>query len=143
VTSYSYTFTVSADAIDFNGHVNNVTYLQWMMEAATRHSQLVGMSYEQCLELGGTWVAKSHNIEYKKPAFEGEELRMETWIETMGRIASKRCYRLVRIGDAAVLCEGKTEWVFVDKKRFRPSKIPENIKNAFKYQKISTTKNSI
>jgi acyl-CoA thioester hydrolase len=133
VTSYSYTFTVPADAIDFNGHVNNVTYLQWMMEAATRHSQSVGMSYEQCLELGGTWVAKSHNIEYKKPAFEGEELRMETWIETMGRIASKRRYRLVRVADEAVLCEGVTEWVFVDKNRFRPSKIPEKIRNSFKY----------
>jgi acyl-CoA thioesterase FadM len=30
-----------------------------------------------------------------------------------------------------VLCEGKTEWVFVDKNRFRPSKIPDTIKKAF------------
>jgi acyl-CoA thioester hydrolase len=102
-----------------------------MMEAATRHSNSVVMSYEQCLELGGTWVAKSHNISYKKPAFEGDVLRMETWIETMGKIASERRYRLVRIDGEAVLCEGATEWVFVDTKRFRPSKIPEKIKNAF------------
>jgi acyl-CoA thioester hydrolase len=133
MTSYTYTFTVPSDVIDFNGHVGNVTYLEWMIEAATRHARSVGMSYERCLELGGTWVAKSHTIEYKKPAFNGEELRMETWIETMGKVASERRYRLVRVADKAVLCEGKTEWVFVDKDRFRPSKIPEKIRNSFKY----------
>jgi len=131
--TFSYTFTVPASAIDFNGHVNNVTYLQWMMEAASRHSQSVGMGFEQCLEHGGTWVAKSHHIEYKASAYEGEELRMETWIETLGRIVSERRYRLTRTGDEMLLCEGQTEWVFVDKDRFRPSKIPEAIKKAFKY----------
>jgi acyl-CoA thioester hydrolase len=131
MTPYTYIFTVSPDVIDLNGHVGNVTYLEWMIEAATCHANSVGMNHEQCLELGGTWVAKSHNIAYKKPAFEGDVLRMETWIETMGKIVSERRYRLVRIDDEAVLCEGATEWVFVDTKRFRPSKIPEKIKNAF------------
>ncbi len=122
---------VPKEAIDFNGHVNNVTYLAWMMEAATKHSGSVGMNYERCLELGGTWVAKSHNLEYKKAAFEGDELLMETWIETLGKIASERRYRLTRIADNALIFEGKTDWVFVDKNSFRPTKIPETIKNAF------------
>jgi len=73
---YIYTFTVNKDDIDFNSHVHNVTYLSWMIDAATKHSEAVGFGYEQCLELGGTWVAKSHTIEYKKPAFEGDELEM-------------------------------------------------------------------
>ena len=128
---FSYTFTVPASAIDFNGHVNNVTYLQWMMDAAQRHSQSVGMDFERCLSYGGTWVARSHNIVYKKPAFEGEELRMETWIETLGTFTSERRYQLSRVDDDALVCEGNTEWVFVDKNRFRPSRIPPEIRTAF------------
>jgi acyl-CoA thioesterase FadM len=65
MTPYTYTFTVSPDVIDFNGQVGNVTYLEWMIEAVTRHSHLVGMSHESCLELGGIWVSKSHVTRYK------------------------------------------------------------------------------
>jgi acyl-CoA thioester hydrolase len=129
--TYTYTFTVPASAIDFNGHVNNVTYLTWMMEAASRHSQSVGMGFEQCLEYGGTWVAKSHHIEYKSPAFEGDELRMTTWIDTLGKIVSERRYELRKVADDFLICEGKTEWVFVDKKRMRPMRIPAQIAEAF------------
>ena len=125
--NYLYKFRVQKEDIDFNGHVNNVTYLSWMIEAATNHSQSVGSGYEKCLELGGTWVAKSHHIEYKKPAFENDELQMKTWIEDIGKIASTRRYELTRPSDGALICEGKTEWVFVDSKKMRPMKIPQQI----------------
>ena len=128
---YSYRFKVKAEDIDFNGHVGNVTYLSWMIEAATRHSESVGFGYEQCLELGGTWVARSHRIEYKKPAFEGDELEMQTWIESIGKLLSVRRYQLLRPSDSAVICEGETEWVFVDRKRMRPMRIPAEIIEGF------------
>ncbi len=120
----TYNITVTREDIDFNGHVNNVTYLSWMIEAATKHSEAVGSGYEKCLELGGTWVAKSHSLEYKKSAFENDELQMKTWIEDIGKILSTRRYELTRPSDGALICEGKTEWVFVDSKKMRPMKIP-------------------
>ena len=128
---YIYHINVNKEDIDFNGHVNNVTYLSWMIEAATSHSKSVGSGYEKCLELGGTWVAKSHNIEYKKPAFENDELEMKTWIEDIGKILSTRRYELTRPSDGALIYEGKTEWVFVDSKKMRPMKIPFEIVQGF------------
>ena len=132
MTAYIYTFTVKKEEIDFNGHVNNVTYLGWMIDAATKHSASVGFGYEACLALGGTWVAKSHHIEYKKPAFENDELEMKTWVEDIGKILSIRRYEITRPSDGAVICEGKTEWVFVDSKKMRPMKIPAGIIEGFK-----------
>jgi acyl-CoA thioester hydrolase len=129
---FSYRFTVTEDTIDMNGHVHNVTYLSWMIDAATRHSESVGFGYESCLSLGGVWVAKSHHIEYRKPAFLGDELCMETWVEDIGRIMSVRRYVLTRVSDGTLLCEGKTEWVFVDSKKMRPVKIPESMIRGFK-----------
>jgi len=128
---YHYTFTVDPSAIDFNGHVNNVTYLSWMIDAATRHSESVGFGYEACLALGGTWVAKSHHIEYRKPAMEGDTLQMETWIEDIGKLLSVRKYRITRITDTSLICEGETEWVFVDSKKMRPMRIPKEILYGF------------
>ena len=129
---YTYTFSVPKETIDHNGHVHNVAYLQWMIEAATRHSESVGFGYEACFALGGTWVAKSHHIEYKKPAFENDALQMKTWIEDIGKILSIRRYELTRLSDGALICEGKTEWVFVDSKKMRPMRIPSEIAAAFK-----------
>ena len=131
MTAYTYTFTVEKESIDFNEHVNNVTYLSWMIDAATKHSASVGFGYEACLTLGGTWVAKSHHIECKKPAFENNELEMKTWIEEIGKILSTRRYEITRPSDGAVICEGKTEWVFVDSKKMRPMKIPLEIITGF------------
>lgn len=134
MNAYSYRFKVTRDDIDFNGHVNNVTYLGWMIEAATKHSKSVGFGYEECLELGGTWVAKSHNLEYKKPAFKDDELEMRTWIEDIGKIMSTRRYVLTRPKDDAIICEGKTEWVFVDSEKMRPMKIPLVVIDGFRTQ---------
>jgi len=131
MTRYRYTFKVVLDDIDFNGHVSNITYLSWMIDAATKHSESVGFGYKECLQLGGTWVAKSHNIEYKKPSFKNDELQMETWVEEIGKILSIRRYVLTRPSDKAVICEGKTEWVFVDAKKMRPMKIPQEIVTGF------------
>ena len=128
---YTYRFIVDKDAIDFNGHVHNVTYLAWMIEAATKHSESVGAGHKACLAHGGIWVAKSHHIEYKKPAFENDTLQMKTWIESIGKIASTRRYEISRIEDGAIVCEGATEWVFVDAKSMRPAKIPLPIRSAF------------
>jgi len=132
MSSYSYTFRVTSDDIDINGHVNNITYLSWMIDAATRHSSSVGFGHEECLELGGIWVAKSHTIEYRKPAFENEILQMKTWIEEIGKILSIRRYELIRLSDGILICEGKTEWVFVDSHKMRPVKIPAEIIQGFK-----------
>jgi acyl-CoA thioester hydrolase len=128
---YRYTLTVEPKDIDFNGHVSNIIYLSWMIDAATKHSESVGFGYKECLKYGGTWVAKSHTIEYKKPSFEEDELIMETWVEEIGKILSTRHYVLTRISDHATICEGKTEWVFVDTKKMRPMKIPLEMREGF------------
>ena len=129
---FIYEFTVTKEDIDINSHVNNVTYLSWMIEAAIKHGASVGSGYEKCLEYGGTWVAKSHTLDYKKPSFENDTLQMKTWIEDIGKILSTRRYEVTRPSDEALIFEGKTEWVFVDAKKMRPMKIPSEIIEGFK-----------
>ncbi len=127
---YCQEFTVPAEAIDGNGHVNNVAYVQWMQDLAVRHFEALG-GMEAMRVSGGTWVVRSHRIEYLCPAHAGERVRAETWVVDCGRVRSHRRYRFTRLADGALLARGETEWVFVDARTGRPRSIPEAVRRVF------------
>jgi len=121
---------VPKSAIDRNGHVNNVAFVQWMQDVATRHFDSGGGT-EAMVAAGGTWVARSHKIEYLVPAFDGEHIQALTWIVDFSRVRSLRRYKFLRASDGKLLVRGETDWVFVNAKSGRPCSIPESIKQAF------------
>ena len=116
--------------LDENRHVNNVVYVQWMQDAATRHSEVSGCT-RMTRAAGATWVARTHRIEYFRPAFAGDVIKVLTWVADFRKVRSLRRYRFVRVSDHAVLAEGETDWVFVDATTGRPRGIPEEIRQAF------------
>ncbi len=122
---YSYTIEVQKEDIDINGHVSNTHYLQWYVNAATRHSEALGVGYTFTQSLGVTWVAKEHHIYYKLPAFLGETLSMQTWIESIKTSWAERKYRLMR--GEELIGEASTIWVMVDSKKQKPCRIPKQI----------------
>ena len=127
---YRYQFNIPADALDANGHVNNVQYVQWMQDVAVSHFTALG-GMEPTLALGATWVVHSHNIEYLNPAFAGEQIEMRTWVASIQRVRSLRRYEFVRLADTKLLVRGATEWVFVDAKTGRPLAIPAEVTRVF------------
>jgi len=127
---YSYEFTVPPDAIDENGHVNNVCYVQWMQEAAVRHYESIG-GIPLTQAIGATWVVRSHNIEYLRPAFAGGRIELRTWVVNIRRVRSLRRYRFIRVVDGKLLVKGETDWVFVDAKTGVPRLVPEEIIKIF------------
>jgi acyl-CoA thioester hydrolase len=127
---YSYNFTIPESAIDENGHVNNVSYVQWMQEAAMRHFEFLG-GVPPMRAAEGTWFVHSHKIEYLYPAFAGEELEVRTWIADVRRVRSLRKYEFIRKGDGKVLVKGETDWVFIHAGSGRPMAIPDEIIKIF------------
>ena len=127
---YSYEFTIPEDALDENGHVNNVRYVQWMQEAAVRHYESIG-GIPPTQAIGATWVVRSHNIEYLRPAFAGERIELRTWVVNIRRVRSLRRYRFIRLSDGKLLVKGETDWVFVDAKTGSPRLVPELIIQLF------------
>ncbi len=123
-------FIVPADVIDRNGHVNNVAYVQWMQDVAIRHSEAVGGTAAM-RAAGGTWVVRSHRIEYRSPAHAGDVVEVATWVASLERVRSLRRYRFVRTTDDRLLATGETEWVFVNAQTGRPCAIPESVRRCF------------
>ena len=75
---------VPPTAIDANGHVNNIEFVRWMQDAAVAHSDAVGCT-AATMAAGATWVVRSHHIEYRRPAFAGDRIRVVTWVENNRR----------------------------------------------------------
>lgn len=119
---YSRTFTVPANVIDENGHVNNVAYVQWMQDIAVEHYAGIGGVQAQGNE--STWFVREHKIEYLLPAFGGDEIEVRTWVENIRRVRSLRKYEFIRRSDGKLLVRGETDWVYVDVVTGRPRAVP-------------------
>ena len=128
---FFYRFFITPDAIDANGHVNNIAYVQWMQDVAIRHSDAQGFTAEKYQKLGSSWVVRAHLIEYLQPAFAGEEIEIQTWVCNMKRIRSMRRYRFFRCADRTLLARAETDWVYVDKVAGKPKKIDSAVSEAF------------
>lgn len=127
---YTHKLCVPDDAVDENGHVNNVAYVQWMQDAAVAHSLVTGGT-DAMRDIGASWFVRSHRIEYLRPAFQGEHLAVQTWVATFRRARSLRKYRFEREEDGVIVARGETEWVFVDARTGRPRTIPPTVLDAF------------
>ena len=127
---YAKSVTIPETAIDKNGHVNNVTYVQWMQDIAVEHYASIGGIQAQGPD--ATWVIREHRIEYLLPAFEGEEIEIRTWVENIRKVRSLRKYEFFRKADEKVLVKGETDWVFVNIKNGHPLEIPQEVVNVFK-----------
>ena len=132
---YRHHFTVPESAVDQNGHVNNVVYVQWMQDVAILHYEAAGGS-QAMQDAGATWVARSHHIEYLKPVYAGEDVIALTWVENLRRVRSLRRYQFLRQHDNVLLAKGETDWVFIDIASGRPREILEDIISKWEQEKL-------
>jgi len=127
---YRHDFKVNGSFVDDNGHVNNVHYVQWMQDVAVMHSDTSGCT-QATKACGATWVARTHRIEYLRPAFAGDHIAILTWVVNFRKVRSLRKYRFIRVKDKVLLAEGETDWVFVDVQSGRPRPIPGTVSGSF------------
>lgn len=125
---YKKSLTVTDSSIDAMGHVNNLVYLQWCIEAAKEHwISRASLSLRQKY----LWYVLRHEINYINAALVEDELLLETWVVSAEGVRSERCYRISRPKDGKIIIEGKTIWCFMDASSQKPIKITEEIRNLF------------
>ena len=122
---------VAPDEIDGLGHVNNLVYLGWFMDAAAGHTRACGMSGEAMLEAGEGWVVRRHEIDYLAQVRPEDSVTVRTWIETVEKASSVRRYEIANAADGKLVCQGLTLWVWINYRTGRPSRIPEKVCKAY------------
>jgi acyl-CoA thioester hydrolase len=121
--------TVGEQHIDVLGHVGNLVFLGWLLDAAQAHSAAVGLTWERYRELGGVFVVRRHEVDYLESAYRDDQLIVRTWIGHTGRATSIRNYEVIR--DTRCLVRATTTWAFVSLTTGRPCRIFEPVLVAF------------
>lgn len=120
--SFTFTLQVTADDIDDLNHVNNVVYVNWVLEAAAKHWE--ALSSNDMNEMY-VWVVLRHEIDYLASGMLDDEISVTTWIGDSYGVKSDRFVEIKR-GDT-VLAKAKTVWCLLDKKTMRPVRIPKEL----------------
>jgi acyl-CoA thioester hydrolase len=115
--------------MDSLGHVNNAVYLHYVEEAAIEHARALGYGEEQWRVLGGAWVVRRHEVEYRLPAVAGDELDVTTRIVAVDRVQARRHTTITRVRDGAVVADALTHWVWVGLDG-RPRRLPAEVVDA-------------
>lgn len=119
---------VSKQHLDGLNHVNNVQYLYWAQEVAKAHWNLIQELLDQTL---GVWMVRSHEVNYKRGAFLGESIRMETYVKEVRGPLSIRVVDFFNDKTNQLLVRSQTQWCYVDLSSRKPIKIPTEIATLF------------
>jgi len=116
---FQFTHKVSPEDIDDLNHVNNLKYLEWALKAAGLHWQEMS---DAATRKKYVWVVARHEIDYFKPAFEGDEIHIKTWIDEMEKASSIRIIEIYK--GNKLIAKVKTTWVLLDAATGRVTRIP-------------------
>jgi len=114
--------------IDELGHVNNVTYLRWVQDAAVAHWRSGASAADQARFF---WVVIRHEIDYKRPAVLGDRLVARTWVGTASRIRFDRHTEILRTSDRALLAKALTVWCPMDFRTGKPASVGAEVRERF------------
>jgi acyl-CoA thioester hydrolase len=125
-TEHTMRIRVRHHEMDALGHVNNAVYLNYVEEAAVEHARRLGYDEARWRALGGGWVVRRHEIEYRAPAVAGDDLDVTTRIAGLERMRGVRRTTIVRVGDGVLLADATTHWIWIDHEG-RPRRIPAEV----------------
>ena len=125
---YELAIAVEPADIDRLGHVNNVTYVRWVQEAAAAHWQAAAPAEERVRLL---WIVVRHEIDYKHPAFPGDQVAARTWVGTATRATFERHTEILRKRDGKVLAKARTVWCPIDARTRRPAGVSPEVRAHF------------
>ena len=123
---FKFTFKVQANQIDHLYHVNNVVYVNWVLDAAQKHWEFLS---NNSMSASYVWVVLRHEIDYLASAKLDDEIIINTWVQKSEGVKSERIIEIKK--GAKVIAKALTIWCLLDKKTMRPVRIPPEIIKLF------------
>ena len=120
---------VSKNDLDELNHVNNIKYVNWILEIAKMHWGVL-VSDETLRNYH--WVLLEHQIKYLHPALLNDRIRIKTYVEETKEIKSSRIVNIYNKDTDKLLVTSRTIWCLISSKSGKPTRITNEIKEAFK-----------
>jgi acyl-CoA thioester hydrolase len=120
--------TVAPIDIDLQGHVNNVTYVRWIQDAAVAHWRALAPGADQD---SLRWVVLRHEIDYKRPAMLEDRILARTRVGSATRLRFDRHTEILRQHDSTLLACARTVWCPIDAQTNKPTNVRPEIRALF------------
>ena len=124
---YSFNKVVSKTDIDALNHVNNLIYLEWVLNAAEKHWEILSSN---TVNEKFVWVVLRHEIDYLAAALLNDEVTITTWIGDSLGVKSDRFVEIKK--GNKLIAKAKTTWCLLDKRTMRAVRIPSDVLNLLK-----------
>ncbi|MDR3340997.1 MAG: acyl-[acyl-carrier-protein] thioesterase [Candidatus Symbiothrix sp.] len=115
----SYKFPIRTFACDFSERATLPVMGNFVLEAASLHSNEGNFGHKQISKDNVTWVLSRLSIEMYEYSFCGENLTVQTWIEKVDQFFTQRCCRFTD-SNGKVTGFARSIWVAMDIKTRRP-----------------------
>lgn len=119
---------VVKEDLDELNHVNNVVFVKWIQDIAKKHWEVRATDE---LKNKFIWFVVRHEIDYKKEAFLGEDLIVETYVGEPTFVTSERFVNIKKADSGEIVVAAKSVWCLLDLKLKKPTKITEDLKVIF------------
>lgn len=124
--------------LDSFGHVNNATFLNYLEAARSDYLEEMGLSFNDFAKWQAFPVIARHEINYKSPAYFGDELSIVGYIDNIGKSSITFFYDMVNQNNRHVI-SASTTMVFVNSAG-KPIGFPEPFRlRMAEYQECSST----
>lgn len=114
-------------------HVNNAMYLRWIEHAYANAVTTAGWSFQRQLqEYNFAIFAGGHEIEYFKPAKEGDRIKIISWVTEMARVRGAWIHEVRNADTDELLARDYAVGAFVDLSdgQPKPARIPDPLLQA-------------
>jgi acyl-CoA thioester hydrolase len=126
--AYELSIAVEPADIDQLGHVNNVTYVRWVQDAAVAHWRAAAPAADQAKVM---WIVLRHEIDYRQPALLEDSILARTWVGAATRLKFERHTELLRARDRTLLARARTLWCPIDVGTGRPVNVSAEVRACF------------
>jgi acyl-CoA thioester hydrolase len=117
---------VRPDDIDMNNHVHNSRYLDYVLFARfDQMGRCYGMSMDEFIGNGWSWVLKACSVEFKRPLKVGDNIIIRTWHDTYEKSDVKVGFQIVNKATKKLACEGHLINTMVNVNTGRAEAIPQ------------------
>lgn len=115
--------------IDFNRHVSNIVYIQWMEIGRLKLLEAIGYPVHATDTAGFVPVLVETQIRYRKPLYLGESVDVEVWLSALQHLSAWMEFRFTRTGE--LVAEGRQRGVFVETATHQPKRLTDAERSAF------------
>ena len=125
-TPFTIRLQVTPEDIDGMSHVNNACYIVWCEQCAWRHSEALGLTVQDYLQLNRGVAIRQAHYDYFAPGLVDDPLVIATWLtECDGKLRLQRRFQICHAKSGISLMRGHWNLICINVKTGKPTRFPQ------------------